>query len=195
MRQGTRAALLVIITVLLVLAGVAAVRVFGINQFMNRPRAVFLTSPTQSEYQVWLVITGLVDPEIVLCVRSSRQNDGKARRVAVVQQDPCRYFRHLQWSRDGALVVATIANEDCVKAGFLDIRAIAFDFSTGAALPPKWDRYEVCAPKSIEQWKQQDHTVEALVIAHGGFSDQPAFSKDDFVDRARGIWFWSIPQE
>ncbi len=188
--------LTIILGVLLVLgailvAGFVALKI-SLTQGLSSPRLTVAASPAATDAEIWLIEEGFQDRGFTAYAKSPNINGGKPERITTLDWDSLDYqyyFRKMHWSKDGQVAVFTIEPN---QSGA--VQAFAYDFSTGQAVLPDWQRSYSASHKTPEEWQEWEQTIINLVESHGGIGSEGP-TANDIRDRSREIWYWEIPRE
>jgi hypothetical protein len=190
MRKRSKVLLGVLAAVALLLCLAYAGLCVWLGQGFSNPVLAALPVPGARGAEVWLLEGGFIDRGITLYVKSPSLNDGKPMRIVDLDWDGLYSFSRLQWSKDGQFVVFTIR---LAAENEPEVNAFAYDFSTGRAALPAWQRLAMTSEKPLAEWQQHEKTLAALAAAHGGLTGA-VHGPEDLRAHARKLWYWQAPK-
>ena len=124
----------------------------------------------------------------------AKPKDQKEQSVVLLNDEEYFKFSYGQWTKDGQVFVCSFLLFDEVSTNDKPpVKAVAYDFSVNKVVAPLWFDHNHEESRLAFNWKEFESTIEKLIVAHGGLSDQ-RIDYDTVRKNEKILWSWQIPK-
>jgi len=150
-------------------------------------------SPSDSMNQIWFYQEGDAFGDEVGHLYAKRKGQ-KEQFIALLKDEEYFSFSYGQWTKDGQVFVCSFLLFDGVSTNDNPpVKAVTYDFSANKVTFPIWFDHNHEESRLAFNWKAFESTVEKLVAAHGGISDQ-RIDYDTVRKNEKILWSWQKPK-